>query len=415
MAYLRRLLDDLLDDLMTDLPAILIVGPRGTGKTTTAAQRAASSVRLDVPAEAAAFRADPDAILRGLPGPVLIDEWQNVPEVFPAVKRAVDADGAPGRFLLTGSASGDITGVTAAGTGRIVRLQLFGMSVRERLGSPSSSIIDRLDAGVRLEPADGDWDIRGYLDAALRSGFPDAAKIDSATARERWLEGYVSQVTTRDATGAPGSRDPGRLRRFLQAYAVSSAGVVDAKTIYDAAGIDARTAGAYEALTENVFVTERVPAWSSNRLKRLIRAPKRYVVDAGLLAALLRTDAPGILRDGFLLGKVVETFVMSQLRAELEVSSSRPALYHLRDAAGRHEVDIVAELGAGRIVAFEVKAGATVRQADARHLMWLRDELKEQFVGGVVLHTGPRAFTLADRIAAAPISTLWAGSRLSPN
>ena len=98
---------------------MLLVGPRAAGKTTTALQRAASVIRLDVPGEALAFRADPDAIIRGANEPLLLDEWQAVPETFPAIKRAIDAEARPGRFLLTGSAYGDLEGTTAAGTGRV--------------------------------------------------------------------------------------------------------------------------------------------------------------------------------------------------------------------------------------------------------------------------------------------------------
>src|ERR1700676_5508777 len=101
MAYRRRLLDSLLDELLAELPAILLVGPRASGKTTTALQRAGSVIRLDVPGQAAAFRADPDAVLRGMAEPVLLDEWQAAPWTFPAVKRAIDAGAGQGRFILT--------------------------------------------------------------------------------------------------------------------------------------------------------------------------------------------------------------------------------------------------------------------------------------------------------------------------
>ena len=103
---------------MLVLPAVLLVGPRAAGKTTTALQRSASVIRLDVPGEALAFQADPDAIIRGAYEPLLLDECQAAPEAFPAVKRAIDADAHPGRFLLTGSAYGDLEGTTAAGSGR---------------------------------------------------------------------------------------------------------------------------------------------------------------------------------------------------------------------------------------------------------------------------------------------------------
>jgi uncharacterized protein len=409
MAYLPRLLDGLLDELVPELPAILIVGPRGAGKTTTAGQRARSRVRLDVPAEAEAFRADPDAILRGLVAPVLLDEWQAVPEAFPAVKRAVDTDGSPGRFLLTGSAYGDIEGATAAGTGRIVRLVLHGMTVREETGQLSrDTLIDRLARGEAIETPGERLDLRDYLDLALRSGFPDALELESAVARQRWLEGYAAQITTRDATGLGPGRDPLRLRRFLEAYAVNSAEIAEAKTIYEAAGIDRKTAVAYEGLLENVFVIEAIPAWTANRLKRLSLAPKRYVVDAGVMAAVLRVDVAAILSDGRLLGRVFDTFVVSQLRGELEVSKSRPRLYHLHDRNGQREVDLIAELGGGRVVAFEIKASATARPQDARHLEWLREQLGDRFVAGVVFHAGPHAFPLGERITALPVSSIWA-------
>lgn len=408
MEYRRRLLDDLLDDLIGELPAMLLVGPRATGKTTTAGQRSRSELRLDIPGEADAFRVDPDAAIRGLREPVLIDEWQVVPEAFPAVKRAIDDDPRPGRFLLTGSAYGDVEGATAAGTGRIVRLPMFGMTVRELTGRCGGApLLDRLTRGVRPEAATDRLDVRDYVDLALQSGFPDAVSLPSTRARQRWLEGYAAQITTRDVSGVTGMRDPARLRRFLEAYALNSAGTPQAKTLYEAARIDKKTAAGYEALLENVFVVESLPAWTSNRLKRLALSPKRYLVDAGLMAAVLRLDAEAILRDVGLLGRVLDTFVVSQLRGELEVCESRPRLFHLRERDGRREVDVVAELGGGRVIACEVKASASVRPHDARHLAWIRDELGERFVAGVVFHTGPRVFPLGDRIAALPISTIW--------
>jgi uncharacterized protein len=409
MSYRRRLLDGLLDELLPELPAILLVGPRASGKTTTALQRSESVVRLDVPGEAVAFRADPDAVLRGLAEPVLLDEWQAVPETFAAVKRAIDAASRPGRFILTGSAYGDLEGVTAAGTGRIVRLRLLGMTVREQLGHVSEEpLIDRLARGDEVAAAAERLDLRDYIEMALRSGFPEALDIGRTPARQRWLEGYVSQIITRDPTGTVGARNPGLLLRYLEAYALHSAGVVEAKSIYEAAGIDKKTASSYESVLENVFVVESLPAWKTNRLKRLAQAPKRYILDAGLMAAILRVDVTAVMHDDKMLGRVIDTFVASQLRGEIEVCATRPRLYHLRDTDGRREVDIVAELGGERVLGFEVKASSTVTAADARHLAWMRDQLGDRFIGGVVFHTGPHVFSLGERITALPISTIWA-------
>jgi predicted AAA+ superfamily ATPase len=399
----------LLDELLTELPAVFITGPRAAGKTTTAARRAATIVRLDHEAEAIAFRADPDAALRGLREPVLLDEWQAVPDVLGAVKRAVDTLPEPGRFLVTGSVRGDLDPRHWPGTGRLTRVPLFGMSVREQHGAlPAMPFLDRVAAGAELEPAPGSPDLRGYVEILARSGFPEATLRLTDRARDRWFESYVEQLLTHDVEQLESGRDPGRLRRYFEALALSTAGIVSERSLYDAAGINRKTALAYQRLLAQLVAVESVPAWTSNRLKRLVLSPKRYLVDPGLAAAVLGADVDLILRDGNLLGRLLDTFVMAQLRAELATSSTRPRLYHVRQQDGRLEVDILAELSAGRLIAVEVKADSAPGPAAARHLASLRDSQPDAFVAGIVLHTGPRAYRLGDRIFAVPISALWA-------
>lgn len=251
------------------------------------------------PAEAVAFAADPDAALRDLEEPVLLDEWQAVPGVLAAVERAVDVDARPGRYVLTGSARADLDAQTWPGTGRVLRLAMYPLTVAE-------------------------------------------------------------------------------------AIALNTAGTVEMQTLLAAAGINRKTALAYEHLLANLMVLDVVPAWTSNRLKRLTRSPKRYIVEPALLAGVLRLDTSAVMREGDLLGRVLDTFVAAQLRSELTVAESRPRMYHLRQEQGRHEIDLLVELGAERVLAFG-----------------------DRFLAGVVLHTGPRVFPLGERIIAAPICTLW--------
>jgi predicted AAA+ superfamily ATPase len=407
--YRRRLVDDLIERLLPELPALFIVGPRATGKTTTAARYVKTVVRLDREAEAVAFRADPDSALRGLSEPVLFDEWQLVPGILGAIKRAVDVQPTPGRFLVTGSVRGDLGGDLWPGTGRLTRVPMFGMSIREQLGTLGPSpFLDRVVSREELRPATDTPDLRGYVDLLLGSGFPEPALRLSPGARERWLESYVEHLITRDAEQVEGGRDPARLRRFFEALALNTAGIVEERTIYEAAGIDRKTALAYERLLANLLVVESTPAWTTNRLKRLMLSPKRYVIDSALAAAVLRLDANAVLRNGDLLGRLLDTFVASQLRSELAVTAARPRIYHVRQQQGRIEVDLLAELGGGRIVAIEVKANSAPTPDDARHLATMRDRIGEPFVAGVVFHTGPRAYRLGERIVAAPISALWA-------
>jgi uncharacterized protein len=409
VAYVRRSIEPLLAQLLAEIPAISIVGPRASGKTTTAARYAKTIVRLDHPAEAAAFRADPDSILRGLAEPILLDEWQEVPELLGAVKRAVDVEPRPGRFLLTGSVRAELENQTWPGTGRLVRLMMVPMTIAERLGRPHVvPLVDRLARQQPLAEAAAPPDLRGYVGLALESGFPEAALALSPPVRRRWLESYVDQLLSRDVQLVEAGRDPARLRRYFEAYALNSAGIVADKTLYESAGVNRKTALAYERLLSNLSVIEAIPAWSTNRLKRLIASPKRYLVDPALLAGVLRIDESAALRDGNLLGRIVETFVVAQLRAELSIAETRPRLYHLRQEQGRREIDLIAELGAERVIGLEVKADSAPGQPAASHLAWLRDELGDRFIAGVVLHTGKRTYALGERISAAPICTLWA-------
>jgi hypothetical protein len=410
-AYTSRAVDPLIDRLLAELPALFIVGPRAAGKTTTAARYARTVVQLDREAEAVAFRADPDAALRGLPEPVLLDEWQVVPGVLGAVKRAVDSRPDPGRFIVTGSVRSDLEAELWPGTGRLTRVPMYGMTLREQLGDyRRPSLLDRVTTGDALQPAPDTPDLRGYVELILRSGFPEPALRLSEAARQRWLESYVDQLLTRDVEQVDAGRDPARLRRYFEGYALNTAGVVEDKAIYDSARIDRKTAVAYEALLTNLLVVEALPAWTTNRLKRLVLSPKRHVVDAALAASILRLDVNAILRSGDLLGRLLDTFVVSQLRAEIVVSESRPRLYHLRQEQGRFEVDVLGELGGGQVVGMEVKASAAPSGGDARHLVGLRDRLGDTFLAGILFHTGPRAFALADRVTALPISALWASS-----
>ena len=286
------------------------------------------------------------------------------------------------------------------------------LTEREIVGDVSGDgLVTRLVAGwldavpARL-PA---LDIDAYIGLATRGSFPDLA-FRERTARQRrlWFDSYLDDLVTRDIESIGAARDPVRLRRYVTTLALNLAGQPSDASLIRDADINAKTAVAYDRALTNLAVLDIVPAWRSNRLKRLTKAGKRYLVDTALAAAAADVDEHEIVRDGDLRGRWFDAFAIMQLRAELAAATPRRAMHHLRVEGGRHEIDLVVDLGRGRVFGIEFKAGAAPTRQDARHLVWLRDELGKNFVGGVVLHSGQAVVELDDRIAALPLSAAWA-------
>src|SRR5262245_28182378 len=252
--YLPRHADARLAALVGEFPAVLINGPRAVGKTTTARQLAADLVRMDQPAQAAAFEADPDAALRGRGEPLLIDEWQEVPAVLGAVRRAVDEDPRPGRFLLTGSVRAEQEHAVWAGTGRLVRLTMHGLTELEIDGGGSSGGPSFLERLATADPAQLPLPVSvpqlpDYIAKAVRGSFPEVAlRHDSEEARRTWMESYLDQLLTRDALHHHERRDPARLARYFEALALNTAGAPTDATLRETAGINAKTAAGYDEI-----------------------------------------------------------------------------------------------------------------------------------------------------------------------
>lgn len=401
--------DAVLGEMILAHQAVLVTGPRSTGKTTTGVRRAASTFRLTNGRVAQALRSDPSTVLDGPAEPILIDEWQIVPECLNAVKDRVDGSPRRGQFILTGSVRGDLDSPMWPGTGRLIRLQMHGMTDSEIEGTISGPRwLDRVLDGERFHGFWSDENVRTYVTRALRSGFPEPALQLSAPHRQQWLSSYVDQLVTRDAAGVDSGRDPQRLRRYLNALALNSAGIVDDTTLWEAARINKATARAYDSLLQNLLVIDNVPAWTTSRLKRLSLAPKRYLIDSGLFVGTLGVTVNDVVTDGDLLGRVIDTFVAAQLRADLALTFPQRHLSHLRMPQGRHEVDLIIELGPRKIAAIEIKATSAPGPDDIKHLRWLRAEMGDIVSAAILLHTGPAPIRFDDDIIALPIATMWA-------
>jgi predicted AAA+ superfamily ATPase len=373
---------------------------------------------LSDPAVAELFAAEPGVALSALGEPALIDEWTQAPQVLGAVKRAVDAAGGEGRFVLTGSVSDEDFQESWQATGRVIDVELGPMAAREVAGWADSDpfvvralrpAADWLDAppaqpGYRLNLAD-------YISLVELGGFPQVVTAASADQRRQWLASYANQLVRLDARGSDGTVDPHRFKAYLRALALSSAASVGADTLTRAAGINRETARRYAALLNRLFIAQSLPPFFSNRLKRLAKTPKRVIADSGLMLSLAGLAGADLIRDSRMLGRALETFVVAQLRAELALVADAPTLCYLRDQNGDREVDLVLEYPDGKVVGIEVKTSLSSGPPAHRHLVWLRDQLGDRFQAGFVLHAGLAARSLEDRVFAAPISAIWAWDR----
>lgn len=419
--YAVRIVDSELDELAAALPAIMLEGPKGVGKTATALERATSAVRLDDGDQRAIVAAAPARLL-DLDPPVLIDEWQLLPEAWDVVRRAVDAGASPGRFLLTGSAAP--VGVRIhSGAGRIVTVRMRPMTLAERgVGTPTVSLRALL-AGARQEVA-GTTDVGlvRYAEEIVASGFPGLQGLEGRALRSQ-LDGYLARIVDHEFPEAGRAvRNPASLRRWLTAYAAASSTTASYETIRDAATggegekPSKRATIPYRDTLERLYLVEPVPAWlpRSGRLSRLAAAPKHQLADPALAARLLGVDAatlldgtpvgPPMTRDGALLGSLYESLVTLGVRVFAQAAEARVG--HLRSHGGSREVDLIVERGDGRIVAIEVKLTRAPSDHDMRHLHWLRRELGPELLDAVVVTTGSDAYRRTDGIAVVPAALL---------
>ena len=404
--YPRRIQQRLAEALL-DTPVVLLAGPRQAGKTTLVRQVAAKGLRyltLDDELTLLAARADPVGLIRSLDRAV-IDEIQRAPQLLLAIKKSVDEDRRPGRFLLTGSANLMALPLVADSlAGRMETLSLMPLSQTEIEGH-SANWIDQAFAGQLLKTdslALGD----ALTDRVLRGGYPEAITRDSAKRRMAWARQYVDALIQRDVLDVAGIDKLDQLPRFLNALAQTAGQMCNYSQLAGQVGLDGKTAARYAGVFETMYLLKRVDVWARNRLSRVVKTPKLQFIDAGLLAMLMHLGIEEVRRDRSRFGQVLETFVFGELLKHTTSADGDYQLLYYRDA-DKVEVDIVIENAAGQLVGVEVKASATVKASDLRGLRKLAALAGDQFKMGVLLYDGAETLPLGDGIWAAPLSSLW--------
>lgn len=407
--YVARSIEHLLREALSDTRVVAIVGARQVGKSTllerlVATTPRARSITLDDPAVLAAARADPVSLIRA-DALLAIDEVQRAPELLLAIKAEVDRDPRPGRYLLTGSAHLlTLPRLSDTLSGRMEILELWPFSQGE-ISGVRERFLDALLDGGSVE-ASGSWERDDYLACSTTGGFPPALERPEGRRRERWFGSYVRTFVQRDIRDLADIDRLDQLDRILRLVAARTSQLLNVEAFARDLQVSGKTASKYLTLLETTFLIRRTGAWSSNRTKRVVRAPKLWMTDSGLAAHLLGVDRRSLATPTSDAGPVVETFTVGEITKQATWADQRMSVSHLRTKDGI-EVDVVLETPDGRVAAIEVKASAVVRDADFRGLRYLRTRLGERFRAGLVLYAGDRLLPFGDRLRAAPISALW--------
>jgi len=415
--YVTRIVEAELAVHLAHVGAVVLDGAKAVGKTATALRGAATVIDLDRSEQRQTLAADYDA-LAGLPRPVLLDEWQRLPEVWDVVRRLVDRGAVPGSFLLTGSST-VAQALVDSGAGRISRLRLRPMSLAERgLEAPVVAVSDLL-AGL-AGPVRGNTAVRvgDYVREIVGSGFPGIRSHDPE-GRAIHLAGYVDNMVYREfPDNGILVQKPTALKAWLRAYALATASTASYKAIRDhvtagEGGCPSRqTAIGYRDALAASWLTDPVPAWQPvprGDLAALSKSSKHYLSDPGLAAHLLGLGVADLLRGsrldpigpqrGTILGRLFEALVAQSLQVYAQAAGAN--LWHLRTSTGHHAVDFIVERGES-VLAIEVKLTATVADADARHLHWLRQRVPHLDVTPIIVTAGGDAYTRPDGVHVIP-------------
>jgi predicted AAA+ superfamily ATPase len=412
MDIIERAITPRLLAALGDTPAVMLVGPRQAGKSTLVQGLAegphpARYLTLDDLRTLDAARRDPIGLIESADGgPLVVDEIQRAPELLLPIKASIDRDRRPGRFILTGSAQVMLLPtVSESLAGRVEVHTLWPFSQAEIEGVPGGIVELLFDESSQMGSAPA-TSREALIERLVRGGFPEAVAREDDR-REEWLAAYLTVIVQRDL------RDLANIERLTEVPAILASlasrvrAPLNKSDVSSSVGIPRTSIDRYLTLLEHVFLVCRLPAYHTNRIKQIAKAPKLLLSDSGMLTHLLRADRRRLSSDDSLFGAVLECFVGMELAKQLSASRKRASLLHIRTATGA-EVDFVLERADGRLVGIEVKASTTVRGEDFKHLAAARDRLgAERFVRGVVLYAGGERLAFGERLEAWPLAMLW--------
>lgn len=418
--YMRRIIDDKIEEYLKVFGAVCVEGPKWCGKTWTSSYHSKSEIFIGDPTGNFQNRQlaelSPDLVLEG-EWPRLIDEWQEVPPIWDAVRHKVDQSGEKGQFILTGSATPNHKGIMHSGAGRIAKLRMRPMSLYESGDSTGKVSLEKLCHG-ELEPAmNGEVDLKHLIELIVRGGWPVTLHIPVTQAALLPAE-YLDAVIDDDVYRIDGiKRNVTKMRRLLCSLARNESTTASNKTLkndikeFDDEDIDVETVREYLDIFDRLFITDNQPPFSVGVRSsvRVKQAVKRHLADPSLACSLLKITPQGLMGDLETLGVLFEALCERDLKIYAESFGGK--LYHYQDYQGR-EIDAVVELPDGSWCAFEIKLGANQIDAVAQNLLQIQKEIEKDPKGKppeilcVLCGMSNAAYKRADGVFVVPITAL---------
>lgn len=401
-----------IDDALHSRRVILLEGPRQCGKTTLAKQVSSGEEEviyrtLDDQTLLNSALDDPHGFVAHGDHLMIIDEIQRAPALLTAVKKDVDENQKPGRFILTGSANiQSLPKVNESLAGRVRKLRLRPLSEGE-LERRQPRFLERVFSGDFQAFPTSDLIKDDYLKRALRGGFPEAILMTTPRERQLWHKDYLDALIERDLKDIANIRRQDSLLKLIEALAAWSSKFMDISAIGSSLSLTHGTLEAYINAVETLYLIDRVRPWTKTDYARIGKKDKLFMADTGLMASCLNWTLDKVRLDGELNGKLMETFVYTQLAALIDAGKGEYSLSHYRDREKR-EVDFVIEDSGEAIIGLEVKAGTNIDSGSFKHLKWFKTNMAAgKAFTGIVLYSGEHTVSFGENMWAVPTSALW--------
>lgn len=396
---LIRSIEGLINTALSISPIVLLKGARQVGKSTLSTHLNLHYVVLDDVSVRISVKEDPIGFIQRLPKPACIDEIQKAPELLEALKLYCDANRRNGDFLLTGSANIlDMKQAKDTLAGRIIELELYPLSLKEKSHDPHTNIIDALFSHSfeckRIAYTD-------MVEQIIRGGYPEALKLSTPMERRLWFSSYISTYVERDARDLAELRDIDSYFRFLNIIAPRSTQMLVKSDLAKEVGVRIETIENYLSILEQTFQVKVLRPYFENIGKQFVKSPKLYLNDTGVMSYFLKITTQQSFEESLYKGALVETLVCNELMKHLSFTEITTDIYHYR-TNDKKEIDFILKRD-DHIIAIEVKASMSVGKEDFKHIRDFQKNSKNHVIG-IVFYMGENVLSYGEDCLAVPVN-----------